>query len=181
MLGPHSTPLGYAVCCSVLWRSCSSVSVRLAPFTCSRRSQIEWMLGVGPGSGHGLVSPPALSCAHHQGELSSIAMNSSPLEEMSKGHGQFSCFHILSVGSPTPTPPCQLYYVIQVRCKVYFPRVLQLGRGAPSSTTGGRDKGERHHPYHYIEYEQLEPAIPQTQGNLPHASANMVSTAVLPR
>ena len=38
----------------------------------------------------GLVSQAALLHPHHQGELSSIVLASSPLVEMSKGRGQFS-------------------------------------------------------------------------------------------
>ena len=54
--------------------------------------------------GAGLISLLVLPCLHHQGELSSIALASSPLAVMSKGQGRFSSFQALMVGSPTPTP-----------------------------------------------------------------------------
>lgn len=53
----------------------------------------------------GLVSPPALPCPLHQGDVSSIALVSSPLAVMSKGAGLV----------PLASPQSQLSYTYTIR------------------------------------------------------------------
>lgn len=84
----------------------------LPPAACSRKAQIGWILGWANTTWPwfwnwivaGLVNSPALPSLRHQGELSGIALASSPLEAKSKGRGQFSSFHVLRADYPTPTP-----------------------------------------------------------------------------
>lgn len=105
--------LGFFYTSPVSWRSYSPVSEGLNHLpTPSMLQQIIDEVDVGVGQyitlflGLGtcrFVSPPALLCLCHQGDLSSFALGTSPLAVINKQWGHFPGFHIFRVGSHTLT------------------------------------------------------------------------------
>lgn len=109
----------------ILMLSCVTEILRLwvcrsSPFTCSCGLWIRWILGWANSYPRiwawvvtVLVSPPALPHHHHQGELSSTVLASSPNEAGCKEQNQFSC-------SPAPGP-ADLHSPLQGQLS-HFPR-----------------------------------------------------------